>query len=133
MFTPPHHFIPEFLNHPEKMETQAWIVIVADADGSGKVLARKLELMNAQVDLVQTETETVTLIRRSKRAPNLLYILADEFGGLDRAIRLHQNLYRQSVFGKCVILSNDALNHGIDPESAENLLLLKAPEPKFYH
>ena len=63
------------------MDTQTWIVIVADADGSGKVLARKLELMNAQVDLVQTETETVTLIRRSKRAPNLLYILADEFGG----------------------------------------------------
>ena len=42
----------------------------------------------------------------------------DEFGGLELAIRLHQNLYRQSVFGKCVILSNHASNHGIDPESA---------------
>ena len=63
------------------METRAWIVIVADADVIGKALVRTLELMNAEVDLVQTETETVTLMRRSKRDPNLLYILADEFGG----------------------------------------------------
>ena len=55
--------------------------------GSGKAFARTLELMNAEVDLVQTETEIVTLMRRSKRAPNLLYILADEFGGLERAQR----------------------------------------------
>ena len=75
------------------METQAWIVIVADADVIGKALVRTLELMNAEVDLVQTETETVTLIRRSKRDPNLLYCLADEFGGLKRAILLNQNLY----------------------------------------
>ena len=100
------------------MGTQAWIEIVADADVIGKAFVRTLELMNAEVDLVQTETETVTLMRRSKRDPNLLNILADEFGGLERAIRLHQNLYRQSVFGKCVILSNHASNHGIDPESA---------------
>ena len=46
------------------METQAWIVIVADADVIGKALVRTLELMNAEVDLVQTETETVTLMRR---------------------------------------------------------------------
>ena len=56
------------------METQAWIVIVADADVIGKALVRTLELMNAEVDLVQTETETVTLMRRSKRDLNLLYI-----------------------------------------------------------
>ena len=76
------------------METQAWIVIMADADGSGKALAKKLELMNTKVDLVQTETEIVTLMRRSKRAPNLLYILADEFGGLKQAISFYQNLHR---------------------------------------
>ena len=86
------------------METQAWIVIMADADGSGKALAKKLELMNTKVDLVQTEIETVILMHHSKRAPNLLYIRADEFGGLERAIRLHQKLHRQSVFGKCIIL-----------------------------
>ena len=67
------------------MDTQAWMVIVADADDSGKAFAWPLELMNAEFDLVQNETETVTLMRRSKRAPNLLYILADEFGGLERA------------------------------------------------
>ena len=100
------------------METQAWIVIVADADVIDKALVRTLELMNAEVDLVQTETEIVTLMRCSKRAPNLLYILADEFGGLERAIRLNQYLYWQSVFGKCVILSIHASNHDIDPESA---------------
>ena len=133
MFNPPYQYIPEFLNHSEKMEIQAWIVIVADADGSGKALARTLELMNAEVDLVQTETETVTLMRRSKRAPNLLYILADEFCGLERAIRLHQNLHWQSIFRKCTVLSNNVSNPGIDPESSENLLLLKPPEPKCYH
>ena len=115
------------------METQAWIVIMADADGSGKALAKKLELMNIEVDLVQTEIKTVILMHRSKRAPNLLCILADEFGGLERAIRLHQKLHRQSVFGKCAIISNEASKYGVDPESAENLLLLKAPEPKCYH
>ena len=50
--------------------------------------------MNVEVDLVQTETEIVTLMRRSKRAPNLLYILADEFGGLKQAISFYQNLHR---------------------------------------
>ena len=75
------------------MELQAWIMIVAGADGSGKALARTLELMNAEVDLVQTETEIVTLMRRSKRAPNLLYILANEFRGLEHNIGLHQNLH----------------------------------------
>ena len=50
--------------------------------------------MNVEVDLVQTETEIVTLMRRSKRAPNLLYILADEFGGLEQAISLYQNLHQ---------------------------------------
>ena len=104
-----------------------------DLDGSVKALARTLWLMNVEVDLVQTETEIVTLMRRSKRAPNLLYILADVFGGLERAIRLHQKFHRQSVFGKCVILSNEASKYGVDPESAENLILLKAPEPKCYH
>ena len=77
------------------METQAWIVIVADADVIGKALVRTLELMNAEVDLVQTETEIVTLMRRSKRAPNLLYILADEFGGLER-----QYVYIKIYIGK---------------------------------
>ena len=75
------------------MGTQAWIGIVADADVICKALVRTLELMNAEVDLVQTETETVTLMRRSKRAPNLLYILANEFRGLEQNIGLHQNLH----------------------------------------
>ena len=46
------------------MGTQAWIGIVDDADVIGKALIRTLELMNAEVDLVQTETETVTSMRR---------------------------------------------------------------------
>ena len=54
------------------MDTQAWMVIVADADDSGKAFAWPLELMNAEFDLVQNETETVTLMRRSKRPQNFL-------------------------------------------------------------
>ena len=65
-----------------------------DLDGSGKALARTLWPMNVEVDLVQTETEIVTLMRRSKRAPNLLYILADEFGGSEQATSLYQNSHR---------------------------------------
>ena len=49
--------------------------------------------MNVEVDLVQTETEIVILMRRSKRAPDLLYILVDEFGGLELAVSLYQNLH----------------------------------------
>ena len=67
-------------------------MILADLDGSSKAFARTLEPMN--VDLVQTETEIVRLMRRSKRAPNLLYILAYEFGGLEQDISLYQNLHR---------------------------------------
>ena len=111
------------------METQAWIVIVADAGGKGRGRAKTLELMNAKVDFVRSETEAITLLRHWKRAKNLLYILADEIGGLARAIRVH----RQSALGKCVILSNSNLNRELDLENAENLLLLKAPEPKCYH
>ena len=133
MLTPPHHFIRDFLNHPEKMETQAWIVIVADPEGKGAALAKTLELMNTKVDLVQTAAEAVTLMRNVKMAPSLLYILADEVGGLEQAMRVHHRLTQISVFGKCVILSNDAAKGGFDPESAEHLLLLKAPEPKHYH
>ena len=62
---------------------------MADADVIGQALVRTLELMNGEVDLVQIETETFTLMRLSKRDPNLLYIRADEFGSLERAIRLH--------------------------------------------
>ncbi len=65
------------------------MMILADLNCSGKAFARTLELMNVEVDLVQTETEIVTLMRRSKRAPNLLYILADKFGGLKWAVRLY--------------------------------------------
>ena len=72
MFTPPHHFMPDFLNYTEKMELQAWILIVAGAHGSGKALAKTLKLMNAEVDLVQTDSKIVTLMRRSKRVLNLL-------------------------------------------------------------
>ena len=68
-------------------------MILADLDGSSKAFARTLEPMNAEVDFVQTETEIVTLMRRSKRAPNLLYILANEFRGLEQNIGLHQNLH----------------------------------------
>lgn len=92
MLTPPHHFIRDFLNHPEKMETQAWIVIVADPEGKGAALAKTLELMNAKVDLVQTAAEAVTLMRNVKMAPSLLYILADEVGGLEQAMRVHHRL-----------------------------------------
>ena len=81
-------------------------------DSSGKALERTLELMNVKVNLIQTETEMITLMRRSKRVPNL-YFLADAFGRLERATSLHQNLHCQSVFGKCVILLNDASNHDI--------------------
>ena len=42
--------------------------------GSGKAFARTLEMMNVEVDLVQTETEIVILMCRSKRAPDLLHI-----------------------------------------------------------
>jgi hypothetical protein len=133
MLTPPHHFIRDFLNHPEKMETQAWIVIVADPDGKGAALAKTLELMNAKVDLVQTAAEAIKLMRNIKMAPSLLYILADEVGGLEQAMRVHHRLTQISVFGKCVILSNYAGKGSFDPESAEHLLLLKAPEPKHYH
>ena len=69
------------------MDTQAWLVILADADGGLTAIAWPLELMNAAVDLVQNDAETVTLIRRSKKAPNLRHILAEEFGGLERAQR----------------------------------------------
>ncbi|MGB0557507.1 MAG: type IV secretion system DNA-binding domain-containing protein, partial [Paracoccaceae bacterium] len=115
MLTPPHHFIRDFLNHPEKMETQAWIVIVADPEGKGAALAKTLELMNAKVDLVQTAAEAVTLMRNVKMAPSLLYILADEVGGLEQAMRVHHRLTQISVFGKCVILSNDAAKGSFDP------------------
>ena len=67
---------------------------MADLDGSSKAFAKTLEPMNVEVDLVQTETEIVTLMRRSKRAPNLLYILAYEFGGLEQDISLYRNLHR---------------------------------------
>ena len=63
MFTPPHHFLREFLDQPETVETQAWIMIVADAGGKGRGRAKMLELMNAQVDLVRSETEAITLLR----------------------------------------------------------------------
>ena len=109
-----------------RMETQAWVVIVADADGKG--LAKTFELMSATVNLVQTETEAVTLLRHSKRAPNFLHILADELGGLERAIRLHQQMHWQSGFWKFVILSNDGSNGGLDPESPQIFLLPKAPK-----
>ena len=55
------------------MDTQAWMVIVADADDSGKAFAWPLELMNAEFDLVQNETETVTLMRRSKRPQKIFF------------------------------------------------------------
>ena len=45
------------------METQAWIVIVADAGGKGRGGAKTLELMNAKVDFVRSETEAITFLR----------------------------------------------------------------------
>ena len=66
-------------------------MILADLDDNGKAFARTLELMNVKVDLVQTETEIVILMCRSRRAPNLLYMLADKFGGIEWEICLYQN------------------------------------------
>ena len=51
-------------------------------------LTNALLIIGAKVDLVATYDDVMTLTNGSSEAPDLLYMMADEIGGLERAMWL---------------------------------------------
>ena len=107
---------------------------MASLDRDASKLTTALALIGARVDLVATYQDVMQLTDTSQEAPDLLYMMADEIGGLEHAIRLYRRLHRDSGFGKCVILSTEVANNG-DPKQDEDtqLLVLRAPVPSQIH
>jgi len=70
--------------------------------------------------LVVLKRKPVDCCTIQKRPQFFFTSLQIKFGGLKWAIRVVQNWQKQSVFGKCVILSNGASNGAIDPESGKS-------------
>jgi hypothetical protein len=134
MADPPFDFTASFLTDRESSAGSAWIVIMASLDGDASKLTTALALIGARVDLVATYEDVMQLTDKSQDAPDLLYMMADEIGGLEHAIRLYRGLYRNSGFGKCVIFSTEAENNGDSKQDKDTQsLILRAPGPSQIH
>lgn len=112
MSNPPFDFIASFLAETEGSAGSAWIIIMVSLGGEASKLTTTLSLIGARVDFVATNEDVMQLTNTSQKAPDLLYMMVDEIGGLEHAMQLYRRLHRDIGFGKCVILSTEAVNNG---------------------